>query len=191
MTTNARERGATPRWWRIVVGVVLPILVTIACAALLLAALQPIASFVLVIIAGYALVGLGAVWTALAGVRLWRFRPDRRIWIAPTIVVVTVTLAVLGVPGRIGWQLSKGDLARYAEDCPATYGDMRLGVYEVYMVTPRPGGCHFYTEGGLFDAVGVAHLPGGTDDIGDPVQEGDIGYRHLDGDWYRFTEIVF
>ena len=191
MTTNASPRAATPTWWQVTAGVAVPLLVAAVCLGLLTVALQPIASFVLVVILGYALVGLGVVWAALAMVRLWCYRPDRRIWIAPALVAATAALAALGVPSWVGWQLSKSELDRYAETCTTSYEDMRFGAYEVYMVTPRPDGCHFYTEGGLFDAVGVAHLPGGTDQIGPPVTEGDIGYQHLDGDWYRFTEIVF
>ncbi|MFD6894517.1 hypothetical protein ACFWB0_08225 [Rhodococcus sp. NPDC060086] len=190
-TGTSRERTPTSNWWRIGVCAVLPILVGAACAVLLGAQLQPVTAFIVVILAGWVFVALGAVWLVLALIRLWRYHPDRRLWITPGIVVATALVSVLGIPSWIGWQLSKGELEQRAATCEPSLDDVRVGVYDVRRVTSGPRGCHFYTRGGLFDSVGVAHLPQGTDKIGNPQGEGDIGYRHFHGDWYTFTSIDF
>ncbi|NLU63167.1 DUF4175 domain-containing protein [Rhodococcus sp. HNM0563] len=190
-TGTSRERTPTPRWWRIGVCAVLPVLVGAACVVLLGAQLQPVMPFIVVILVGWVFVLLGSVWLALALIRLWRYRPDRRLWITPGIVVATAVVSGFGIPSWIGWHMSKGELEQRAATCEPSLDDIRIGVYKVRQVTSEAGGCHFITRGGLFNSVGVAHLPQGTDKIGNPEAEGDIGYRHFHGDWYTFTAIVF
>jgi hypothetical protein len=168
---TARRRTDTPRWWRSATGIVLTALVAFACAATLVITI------------------LGAVWLILAGVQLGRYRWDRRICLAPAMVALTATLVFFGVPSDLGWRLSVGELTAYAQACTPSSDDQRIGLYDTWRVEPLDTGCHFYLEGGLVNLVGVAHLPGGTDKIGLPERDGEIGYQHIESDWYRFVQI--
>lgn len=177
-----------PRWWRVAVGIILMVLVTVACGVMLWAFMAPVADFVYVALAGWALLFLGLAWLVLALIGWIRYRAYRASLIAPLLVLVTVALVVFSVPFWIGFQVSKGGLADAAAECVDSFENVRIGVYEVRRTEKREEGCLFYTQGGLIDSVGIAHLPGGAPYIGAPRHDGDIGYRHLYDDWYRFTE---
>lgn len=177
-----------PRWWRVAVGIVLTVLVTIACGVMLWAFTAPVVDYVYVVLAGWALLFLGAAWLVLALIGWIRYRAYRASLIGPVVVLVTVALVAFSVPSWIGFQVSKGGLADAATECVDSFEKVRIGVYEVWMIERREEGCLFYTRGGLVDSVGVAFLPNGAPHLGAPRHEGDIGYRHLDGDWYRFVQ---
>ncbi|MCX5044038.1 hypothetical protein OG921_12750 [Aldersonia sp. NBC_00410] len=177
-----------PRWWRVSMGVALTVLVSVACGVVLWASAAPVVDFVYIVLAGWALLFLGIAWLVLALIGLLRYRAYRASLIAPVLVLTTAALVVFSVPSWIGFQVSKGGLADAAAECRDSVEKVRIGVYEVSRIAHREEGCLFYTQGGLIDSVGVAYLPGGAPYLGRPRHDGEIGYSHLDGDWYRFVE---
>jgi hypothetical protein len=179
---------APPPWWRFSVGIVLTILVALACGVMLWAFMVPVVFFVYAALAGWALLFLGVAWLVLAVLGWFRYRAYRASLIAPVLVLVTVALVVFSVPFWIGFQVSKGGLADAAAQCDDSIENVRIGVYEVSRIADRQEGCLFYTRGGLIDSVGIAYLPGGAPYLGEPRRDGDIGYGHLEGDWYWFVQ---
>ena len=163
-------------------------MVAVACGIVLWASAAPVVDFVYVAIAEFGLLILGGAWIVLTWIGFQRYRASWASLLVPVLVVLTFVLSYLSVPFWIGFQVSKPALRDAADDCGAT-GPRQLGLYDVRMVRAADeGGCLFFTQGGLIDSVGIAYLPGGAPNLGEPRHEGDIGYRHIEGDWYRFVQ---
>ncbi|MFD1814117.1 hypothetical protein [Rhodococcus gannanensis] len=169
--------------------VVLSALVAVACGVILWASVPPVVDFPFAALAGSALLVLGVVWVTLTLIGWFRYRTWRASVIAPAVVVCTAGLVMVDAPFRLGFQLSRGALTSAAAECSVSYDDRRIGVYDVW-TTNRNGddGCLFYIRGGLIDSVGLAYMPSGAPYLGKPRHDGDIGYEHLAGDWYRFVK---
>ncbi|GAA4814672.1 hypothetical protein [Tomitella cavernea] len=182
-------RAAAPRWWRIAMGIVIPILVALTCAAALAVFLSPFPLLPAVILAGWAFVLLGAVWVAFTVVQLVLYRWDRRVLIAPAMVVVTAGLLAFRVPFHLGWCAMQGTMTAHAQQCVNTYERQWIGVYSVESVHGTAGSCHFRLTGGFLDTVGVAYLPGETPSQGFTDREGVRGYEPLGDGWYRYREV--
>lgn len=187
-------RRPAPLWWRLTVGGVIPLLAAAACLVVLWSLVPPVVFYPLYVLASGALIIVGVVWLAAVVFGSIRYGWRAVTLVAPVIVLVTVVLAAVELPGRFGWWVSKDDLQQAAVACadPADGADLRsrrIGVYRVYSVH-RVGdrGCRFTVEGGLVDSVGVAYLPGERPYLGDPRRDGEIGYRHIEGDWYAFVQ---
>lgn len=181
-------------WWRLTVGLVIPLLAAAACLVVLWSLVPPVVFYPLYVLAWGALIIVGVVWLVAVVFGSIRYGWRGVTLVAPVIVLVTVGLAAAELPGRFGWWVSKDDLQRAAVACadPADAADVRsqrIGVYRVHSVQ-RVGdrGCRFTVEGGLVDFVGVAYLPGERPYLGEPRRDGDIGYRHIEGDWYAFVQ---
>lgn len=187
-------RRPAPRWWRLTVGWVIPLLAATACVVVLWSLVPPVVFYPLFVLAAGALVIVGAVWLAAVVFGSIRYGWRRVTLVAPIIVLVTVGLAAIDLPGRFGWWVSKDDLQQAAVACadPSDGTDLRfrwIGAYRVYSAH-RVGddGCRFAVEGGLIDSVGVAYLPGEQPYLGAPRRDGEFGYRHIEGDWYAFVQ---
>lgn len=187
MIDQDRDRRA-PNWWRISAVILLPTLVAVACGVVLWASAAPVVDFVYVALAEFGLLILGGGWVVLTWIGFVRYRAWRASVLAPALVVVTIVLSSLSIPFWIGFQVSKPALHDAAADCAA--GEPRhIGIFDVQMVrAAEEGGCLFFTQGGLIDSVGIAYLPSGAPNLGEPRHDGDIGYRHIEGDWYRFVQ---
>lgn len=99
-----------PRWWQVSMGVVLTVLVSVACGVVLWANIAPVVDSVYVVIAVFALLVLGVAWLVLA-VHGWTgYRAYRASLIAPVLVLATAALVVYSVPSWIGFQVSKSGL---------------------------------------------------------------------------------
>ncbi len=186
-------RTGAPRWWRATTGIAVPGLVAVACGVMLWSSAAPVVDFVYFMLAGWALVLLGVAWLVLVVIGWFRYRTVRRTLLAPAVVapalvLVTAALVVVQAPFRLGFLVSKPALADAAADCTYSLEHRRIGVYSVRSTRELDGGCLFFTQGGLIDSVGIAYLPGGAPHLGAPRHDGDIGYDHIGGDWYRFVE---
>ncbi|MFI7003822.1 hypothetical protein [Nocardia sp. NPDC050175] len=134
--------------------------------------------------------GLAAIgWLVPALVAMLYYRTFMLGLIAPAIVAITFALLHTDIPRSVGWALSEGSLERAEVRCTDTG---LIGVYLVTHASRRAAGCHFYTDGGFMDSVGIAHLPNGVpaDAVaeGGPIRDGQYGYWHINGPWYRFSQ---
>ncbi|WP_135236852.1 hypothetical protein [Nocardia sp. CS682] len=126
-------------------------------------------------------VGLACLATGLAGALL--YRSWRLSLIAPAVAILSIAVGFTGIPGKVGWALSKDAFEHAAVTC-AQAKDTRLGVIRVTTITKRDGGCRLYTHGGLIDPVGFAYFPDRTPVTSSP----EDSYTHLEGPWYRFYD---
>ncbi|QBJ98516.1 hypothetical protein ERC79_03080 [Rhodococcus sp. ABRD24] len=186
---ESKERRPAPRWWRLAIGGIVPALTVATCLWIIWSFVPPSGSVPAFVLGEWALLVLGGIWSVLVAVGLVRYGWHRLVLVAPVIVVLTAALVAFSVPERFGWWMSKDDLLRAAVACVDPPESDHIGLYEVLWVD-RVGerGCRFHTSGGFLDLVGVAYLPGMQPYIGDVRHDGDIGYRHLEGDWYSFTQ---
>ncbi|RDI49999.1 hypothetical protein [Nocardia mexicana] len=186
VATDEPARAAVPRWWTITMGAITAVAVGI-CAAVLWVLVSDGSSAFLVL-AVWALLAAGAAWLAAVLFCSWRYRS--RGWrlraVAPVVVCCTVVVGATGIPEKIGWAVSESALDRVAAECVRP-DDGRAGVYRIRTVEKHRDGCLLYTDGGFINPVGFAHFPAAAPALGRPRHEGDIGYEHLDGPWYRFT----
>ncbi|MFI1464840.1 hypothetical protein [Nocardia carnea] len=173
------------RWWRISI-VVITLSVSVCCVVILWLLMSD-AAFPALVLAGWVLVLLGALWLVIGLFGVVRYRRYRLLLFAPGAVVLTCALVWAGVPGNLGWRISGDSLERLAAGCDAS-AHGRYGVYTITSVVKRDGGCLLYTDGGLIDLVGFAYFPHGAPGQGPPRHDGDIGYTLLEGSWYRFVE---
>ncbi len=141
-------------WWRLTVGLVIPLLAAAACLVVLWSLVPPVVFYPLYVLAWGALIIVGVVWLAAVVFGSIRYGWRGVTLVAPVIVLVTVGLAAAELPGRFGWWVSKDDLQRAAVACadPADAADVRsqrIGVYRVHSVQ-RVGdrGCRFTVEAG-------------------------------------------
>lgn len=177
-------RTASP-WWRVSIAVI-TLLVSVCCVATLWLLMSD-AAFPYLVLTGWALVLLGALWLVIGLFGAVRYRRCWRLLLAPGAVALTCALAWTGLPDNLGWRVSTGSLERLATNCEAS-AHGRYGVYTITRVVKRDGGCLLYTDGGLIDSVGFAYFPHGAPRQGPPRHDGDIGYTPLEGSWYRFIQ---
>ncbi len=173
------------RWWRASIAVI-TLSVSVCCVAMLWLLMSD-AGFPALVVTGWALVLLGALWLMIGLFGAIRYRRYRSLLFAPGAVVLTCALAWAGIPGNLGWRISGGSLERLAAGCEAS-APGRYGVYTITSVVKRADGCLLYTDGGLIDPVGFAYFPRGAPGQGPPRHDGDIGYTPLEGSWYRFVQ---
>ncbi|GAA1608564.1 hypothetical protein GCM10009764_35590 [Nocardia ninae] len=126
-------------------------------------------------------VGLACLATGLAGAL--RYRTWRLSLIAPVVAILSIAVACTGIPGKVGWALSKDALEQAAVTCAHTK-ETRLGVIRVTAIAKRDGGCWLYTHGVLTDSVGFAYFPDRAPVSSSP----ETSYTHLEGPWYRFYD---
>lgn len=126
---RARLRVATPRWWRIGTGGVLPAAMVLAGAAALIVFVPPFRVFALVALLGWVFLIIGLAWVGFARVQALRYRWDRRVLIAPVIAVVIAALLLLGVPLRLGWAGVEGTMTARAQECVHATDHQWVGVY--------------------------------------------------------------
>ncbi|MEU7143363.1 hypothetical protein ABZ942_28240 [Nocardia sp. NPDC046473] len=127
----------------------------------------------------FSAVGLACLATGVAGALL--YRTWRLSLIAPVAAILTFAVGCTGIPGEVGWALSKDAFEQAAATCAHTK-ETRLGIIRVTTITKRDGGCWLYTHGGLIDSTGFAYFPDRTPVSSSPK----TSYTHLDGPWYRF-----
>ncbi|MBF6167369.1 hypothetical protein IU486_21805 [Streptomyces gardneri] len=173
------------RWWRVSVAVI-TLLVSLCCVATLWLLMSD-AAFPYLVLAGWALVLLGALWLVIGLFGAIRYRRYLRLLLAPGAVALTCALAWADLPEDFGWRVSAGSLERLATSCDAS-AHGRYGVYTITSVVERDDGCLLYTDGGLIDPVGFAYFPHGAPRQGPPRSDGDVGYTPLEGSWYRFVQ---
>jgi len=168
--------------------VVTVVLVGIVCCVIVWTFVPPVVVFPWFALASALLLGLGVVWSVLGLIGWFGFRSLRITTIAPAVVLVTAALVMLSVPSTVAFAVSKPSLVAASAQCVQSWNDHWIGVYRVWRVQPVDGGCLFYIEGGLIDSIGLAYLPDGAPHLGKPRRDGDIGYEHYNGDWYRFVQ---
>ncbi|MFE7743478.1 hypothetical protein [Nocardia sp. NPDC057455] len=173
------------RWWSVSIAVI-TLLVSVCCVATLWLLMSD-AAFPYLVLAGWALVLLGALWLVIGLFGAIRHRRYRRLLLAPGAVALTYALAWADLPEDLGWRVSSSSLERLATSCDAS-AHGRYGVYTITSVVERDDGCLLYTDGGLIDSVGFAYFPHGAPTQGPPRYDGDVGYTPLEGNWYRFVE---
>ena len=112
--------------------------------------------------------------------------------LVPGFIIATIVVSGFTVPGRIGWQLARGDMDRAAAECGSLesgrfgvpYQSRTVGSYEFHHIGGGPGGeCTFFLSR-YYPGItsGFVYLPDGripTDDI-------DHQYVHLGGYWHYF-----
>ncbi|MFF3223624.1 hypothetical protein ACFYV7_12605 [Nocardia suismassiliense] len=163
-------------------------LAALCCVALLWLGMSDssfLAVFAVVFVLGIAAIG----WLVPALVAMLYYRTFKLGLIAPAMVAITFALAHTEIPRTVGWALSEGSFERAETQCAETG---LIGVYSITRASRHDAGCHFTTDGGFMNTVGIAHLP---NDIpadaaveGEPIQDGQYEYRHIDGPWYRFSQ---
>lgn len=173
------------RWWRVCTALIT--LSVGACCVAVLWLLMSDAAFPVLVLAGWALVMLGVLWSAIGLFGAIRYHHYRWLLLAPGAVVLTCALAWADIPRNIGWRVSSGSLEQLAAACD-TSARGRYGVYTVTSVVNRDGGCLLYTAGGFIDPVGFAYFPHGVPRQGTPRYDGDVGYIPIEGSWYRFVQ---
>ena len=181
------DEKAPPPWW-IWATRSTTVLVALVCGLVLWSFLPPVVYFVYFALAGWALMFLGALWLLFALIGWFKYRAARWTAVAPALVVVTAVLVVLSVPSKTAFAVSESSLTAAATDCESTPDDSWIGVYKVRRTQSTDSGCLFFLEGGLFDSIGLAYMPDGPPNLGEPTRDGDIGYEEFDGDWYQFIQ---
>lgn len=181
VTANSLHSGV-PRWWTITMGTICAAAVAI-CAAIVWFLVSG-SAFAYLFFAGWALFFVGVLWLVMVAVGSWRYRdPTWRLsLIAPIAAAFTLAFGATGLPAKIGWAISENSLNHTAATC-AQASEQRVGVYTVRSVVKHEGGCLIYTDSGWINPVGFAYFPNGA-----PRDDSDIGYEHIDGDWYRFEQ---
>lgn len=172
-------------WWHVSITVI-TLLVSVCCVVTLWLLMSQ-GSFWYLVLAGWALVLLGALWLVIGLFGAIHYRRYRPLLLAPAAGALTCALAWTGLPENLGWRLSTGSLERLATSCEAS-AHGRYGVYTITRVAKRHNGCLLYTDGGLFDPIGFAYLPHGAPGQGQPHRDGEVGYTPLEGSWYRFVQ---
>ncbi|MBY4126955.1 hypothetical protein HQO83_00960 [Rhodococcus fascians] len=181
----ARTRPSS--WW-IWSTAITAVLVFLVCGVILWTFLPPVVFFPFFVFAGWVLLVLGAVWLTFASIGWFKYRALRWSAVAPILVALTAGLVVLSVPSKLAFAVSEGSLTHAASECPKSFEDRRIGVYNVRRVQPVTNGCLFFIEGGLFDSIGLGYFPDVAPSLREPRREGDIGYQKFEGDWYMFVQ---
>ncbi|MCA2209351.1 hypothetical protein [Nocardia rosealba] len=196
MEQSERRRPPLPMVWKIPMAVA-TVATLASCAWLLWACCRVFDDDEVRFWAGAAAVVPIMVWlvsTIISAIRYsgwWRWS-----LVLPLCVIITVLLTEFYVPGRIGWQMSRGDMERAAAECErlgaqyrnATSGDPAalIGQYEFHRIEDGPDGeCEFHFPKG-YQGVGngFVYIPSGRNPDG--IGSGDTNYVHLGGHWYYY-----
>ncbi|QDQ97496.1 hypothetical protein [Tomitella fengzijianii] len=170
-------------------GVVIPTVVALICAAALAVFISPFPLLPAVVLVLWAFVLIGPVWLAFTVAQLVLYRWDRRVLVAPVMVVVTAALLAFQVPFHLGWWAMRGTMTAHAQECVNSHERQWIGVYSVERISGSAGSCHFRLTGGFLDTVGIAYLPGEAPRQGFTGREGVRGYEPLGDGWYRYREV--
>jgi len=168
--------------------------------ALLYAYSFPGVSFIVLVIAGWVVLGASVVWLVRLVVFFARRNRGRSTgtakWflLAPLGALLTGLLVWADAPLRARWELSRGDFERSARAVQrgkfhgAMTDSRRLGLYTVTDIQPVKTGILFYEATGDFlDDAGFAYLPGGPSaDLENGGFEAPQ-FRSLGGGWYAWT----
>ncbi|MBF6227316.1 hypothetical protein [Nocardia abscessus] len=182
-----RTRSRIPRWFVLWMGL-LTALVVLCCAALFWQ-LAAEGTFPTLVVLWVVLGVLGGIAVLFGLLGLLRYRALFHSLASPVLIGVLVALTLYDVPEDTGWRLSRGILEDQAVDCAHSGHRTRLGVYTITFITPRDGGCLFYTQAGDQDSEGFAFFrdPATPPHLGPPATNG-VEYSAFDGQWYRFVD---
>jgi hypothetical protein len=163
-------------------------LVALCCAALFWQ-LAAEGTFPTLVVLWVVLGVLGGVAVLFGLLGLLRYRALFHSLASPVLIGVLVALTLYDVPEDTGWRLSRGILEDQAVGCAHPGHRSRLGVYTITFITPRDGGCLFYTQAGESNSEGFAYFrdPATPPHLGPPATNG-IEYAAFDGQWYRFVD---
>ncbi|MFE3543503.1 hypothetical protein ACFXK0_11060 [Nocardia sp. NPDC059177] len=133
------------------------------------------------------------VWLVLvivAGVKYanwWRWG-----LLVPVFIIVTMVLAGIHAPGRIGWMMTRSEMDQAAAACETLdsgrlgvpYKSVTIGPYEFHHVSSDLDGDCIFRFSRYYPVVssGFMYLPDGRT----PTSTIDTRYVHLGGYWYYF-----
>ncbi|WP_157762097.1 hypothetical protein [Nocardia yamanashiensis] len=140
---------------------------------------------------GGGIVVLGIAWLALAITGIAAYRRFVLATIVPAMLVMTAALVIMGIPGKVGWALTKPALERAAATCTKTDHAGRIGLYTFNYVRPEgDGGCSFTLDGALLGPDGYALFPGTPPQSAKAGAGAGTNYSHYDGNWFTFDNFV-
>ncbi|GAC56855.1 hypothetical protein GOHSU_14_00220 [Gordonia hirsuta DSM 44140 = NBRC 16056] len=187
--TELEEPGETaahpPRWWRI--ATIATSTITVALCAVLLAADAEWFGFGAWLLTFWLFPVAGLAWLVLTILGAVRYRTWRLSLIAPVAVILSAALFWYSVPARAGFAASRPALESHARECTATGGSWHR-LIRAEQVERLPNGiCLFYSPASFIDRVGWAYVPPAAAPPESDYRDGRYSYRHISGDWYRFT----
>ncbi|MBF6300184.1 hypothetical protein IU459_21940 [Nocardia amamiensis] len=187
MKTASPVRRRTPRWFVLWMGL-LTACIAVCCAALFWQ-LAAQGTFPTLVVLWVVLGVLGGIATLFGLLGMLRYRAYFYSLASPVLIAVLAGLTWYGIPQSTGWKLSRGILEDQAADCVNPGQRARLGLYTITFITPRDGGCLFYTQAGESNSEGFAYFrdPATPPHLGPPAIDG-IEYAAFDRQWYRFVD---
>lgn len=129
---------------------------------------------------------LGALWLGLAIAGIAAYRTFVLSVILPGILVVTMVALWVGLPTKVGWELTKPALDRAANECTYSQTTHKVGLYEIDYVRTIPDGCRLSLVSSLTGPDGFARFGSGS-----PSAEAskDMRFEHIVGGWYSYEYI--
>ena len=196
-TADPRAVTAGPAYVWSRAALVIGLLAILPGGVAILAASLPGGDFGLLVVASVLWLPVGLAWIAALvasrGQRHALGRPQRSFALAPAVVVLTVALAISGLPLTARFAISRSALERLPDLGLSNDESASVGLYSVCCFERTDFGYRFGVSQGLNVVWGFAYSPNGPPagpDIDSGLREGDNAYRHLDGPWYIWELLV-